>query len=58
MAAITRESIQDVAELVDEAKQWVQEARPASDEETRRQKLDRAEQCLRQIESLMAGEEA
>lgn len=58
MAAITRESIQELAELVDEAKQWVQEARTAPDEETRRKKLDLAEQSLRRIESLMAGEEA
>jgi hypothetical protein len=57
MAAIARETMQELVELVDEAKQWVQEARTAADEETRRKKLELAEQSLRRIESLTAGEE-
>jgi len=57
MSGITRESIVELGELVDEAKQWTQEARTAPDEETRRKKLEFAESALQRIESLLAGEE-
>ncbi|MFQ5792896.1 MAG: hypothetical protein ACE5JI_20700 [Acidobacteriota bacterium] len=55
--SITRESMLEVMEIVDEAKQRVQEARAAMEEETRQEKLALAEEAIRRLAVLLAVKE-
>ena len=55
---IKRESMHELMEMVDEAKQSVQEARVGADEETRKEKIQIAESALRRLASLMEEPEA
>ncbi len=54
---LTRDSIPRIVELVDEAKLRVQEARTATDEETRKKKLEEADEAVRAIERILKGKE-
>ena len=55
--SLTRDSAQDFLEKVDEAKQWMQEARTASDMPTRKKKLAMADEVFSALESLMTEKE-
>jgi len=54
--SITRESVPRIAEIVDEARQRVQEARLAQTTVERQEKLSAAQEAVNELKALLSGD--
>ena len=54
---ITRETMPRIAEIVDEARQRVQEARLAQSTVERQEKLSEAQRAVNELKSILSGDE-